>query len=120
MFWFVSIKWHTRHRRRGRPAQHQAAAAADCSACDIDLKSNQAFFYFVLVLLALVLLLLWRLVHSPFGRVLRAIKQNEMRAAFVGHNVWLYKWAVFVHLGGGVGAGRRRCSRWRSSRPTPT
>jgi len=42
-----------------------------------------------------VLLLLWRLVHSPFGRVLRAIKQNEMRAAFVGHNVWLHKWAVF-------------------------
>jgi branched-chain amino acid transport system permease protein len=40
--------------------------------------------------------MLWRLIHSPFGRVLRAIKQNEMRAAFVGYNVWLYKWSAFV------------------------
>ncbi len=39
---------------------------------------------------------LWRLVHSPFGRVLSAIRQNEVRAAFVGYNVWLYKWLVFT------------------------
>ena len=51
------------------------------------------------MLFALVLVALWRLVHSPFGRVLRAIKQNEMRAAFVGHNVWLYKWLRVRHLG---------------------
>ena len=41
-------------------------------------------------------MLLWRLVHSPFGRVLTAIKQNEVRAAFVGYNVWLYKWLAFT------------------------
>ena len=34
--------------------------------------------------------------HSPFGRVLRCIKQNEMRARFLGYRVWLYKWLVFV------------------------
>ena len=39
---------------------------------------------------------LWRLIHSPLGRVLSAIKQNETRAAFVGYNVWLYKWLSFV------------------------
>ena len=39
---------------------------------------------------------LWRLVHSPFGRVLQAIRQNETRAAFAGYNVWLYKWLAFV------------------------
>src|SRR5205085_6108232 len=38
----------------------------------------------------------WRFVHSPFGRILTAIKQNEVRAAFVGHHVWLYKWASFT------------------------
>jgi branched-chain amino acid transport system permease protein len=40
--------------------------------------------------------LLWRLVHSPFGRVLSAIRQNETRARFVGYNVWLYKWLAFT------------------------
>jgi branched-chain amino acid transport system permease protein len=39
---------------------------------------------------------LWRLVHSPYGRVLQAIRQNETRAAFAGYNVWLYKWLAFV------------------------
>ncbi|NJN39935.1 MAG: branched-chain amino acid ABC transporter permease, partial [Gammaproteobacteria bacterium] len=38
----------------------------------------------------------WRLVHSPFGRVLAAIKQNETRARFVGYHVWVYKWTAFT------------------------
>jgi len=67
------------------------------------LASNESFFYFALALFAVVLVALWRLVHSPFGRVLRAIKQNEMRAAFVGHNVWLYKWSAFVISAGIAG-----------------
>jgi len=32
-------------------------------------------------------------VNSPFGRVLAAIRQNELRAAFIGYPVWLYKLA---------------------------
>jgi branched-chain amino acid transport system permease protein len=75
------------HRRRGRPAEDRAPAVA---------ASNEAFYGFVLAVFALVLVALWRLVHSPWGRVLRAIKQNEMRAAFVGYPVWLYKWSAFV------------------------
>jgi branched-chain amino acid transport system permease protein len=35
-------------------------------------------------------------VNSPFGRVLQAIKQNEERVAFLGYDVWLYKWLSFV------------------------
>ncbi len=62
----------------------------------VDLRSNEAFFYFALVLFALLLIALWRLMHSRFGRVLRAIKQNEMRASFVGHAVWRHKWLAFM------------------------
>jgi branched-chain amino acid transport system permease protein len=62
----------------------------------MSLASNEALFFFALALFALVTVFLWRLVHSPFGRVLQAVKQNETRAAFVGHNVWLYKWLAFV------------------------
>ena len=39
---------------------------------------------------------LWRLVHSPYGRVIAAIKQSETRAAHLGYNVWLYKASIFT------------------------
>ena len=39
---------------------------------------------------------LWRLTHSPFGRVLSAIRQSETRAAHLGYRVRLYKMAVFT------------------------
>jgi branched-chain amino acid transport system permease protein len=50
-----------------------------------------------------VMVALWRLVHSPFGRVLRAVKQNQVRAEFIGHNIWLYKWLAFVISAGVAG-----------------
>ena len=62
----------------------------------IGLRDNIALFYFVLVVFALVVWLLWRLIHSPFGNALQAIKQNDLRAGFLGYNVWLCKWLVFV------------------------
>jgi branched-chain amino acid transport system permease protein len=102
LFWFVSIKWHSLTGGEDGLLNIKRPDVPLLFA-DISLRSNEAFFYFALVLFALVLVVLWRLVHSPFGRVLRAIKQNEMRAAFVGHNVWLYKWLAFVISAGVAG-----------------
>ena len=39
---------------------------------------------------------MWRLVNSPFGQVIQAIRQNDSRIAFLGYNVYLYKWIVFT------------------------
>jgi branched-chain amino acid transport system permease protein len=69
---------------------------ADFGFTVVSLQSNDALFAFALVVLAIVVIGLWRLAHSPFGRVLQAIRQNETRAAFAGYNVWLYKWLAFV------------------------
>jgi branched-chain amino acid transport system permease protein len=55
-----------------------------------------AFYYFVLIVFALAVIALWRLVHSPYGRVIAAIKQSETRAAHLGYNVWLYKASIFT------------------------
>lgn len=95
VFWFAAVKLHG---ITGGEDGLLNIKRPDLSLGFIDIKlgSNESFFYFALVLFALVLVALWRLIHSPFGRVLRAIKQNEMRAAFVGHNVWLYKWLAFT------------------------
>ena len=62
----------------------------------IGLADNRALYWFVAAVAALVMLGIWRLVNSPFGRVLQAVRQNEMRARFVGYDVWRIKWLVFT------------------------
>jgi len=93
--WFVAIKWHSVTGGEDGLLNIQRPALS-LGFTSVSLKTNEALFYFCLVVFALVVIALWRLVHSPFGRILTAIKQNEVRAAFVGHNVWLYKWLSFV------------------------
>ena len=73
-----------------------ARPPANFGLFELSLKGNNALYYFTFALLVLVVVFLWRLSYSPFGRVLQAVKQNETRAAFVGHNVWLYKFLAFV------------------------
>jgi len=95
LMWFVAVKWHS--VTGGEDGLLKIARAPlQLPGLEISLAGNSAYFYFVLALFALVLVFLWRLIHSPFGRVLRAVKQNEMRARFVGYNVWLVKWSAFV------------------------
>ena len=102
VFWFVSIKWH-RVTGGEDGLLNIKRLPADFGFARISLESNEALFFFCLALFALVLFALWRLVHSPFGRVLSAIKQNETRASFVGYNVWLYKWLAFTLSAGIAG-----------------
>ncbi len=95
LFWFISIKWHT--VTGGEDGLLNIPRPnVDVLFTEFVLKTNQALFYFVLVIFALVVIGLWRLVHSPFGKVIQAIKQNEMRASFIGYNVWFYKFLVFT------------------------
>jgi branched-chain amino acid transport system permease protein len=100
--WFIAIKWHSVTGGEDGLLNIKRLPLV-LPGLTIDLASNNALFYFALALFTLVLVALWRLVHSPFGRVLHAIRQNEMRAAFVGHNVWLYKWLAFVISAGIAG-----------------
>lgn len=95
VFWFVSMKWHSLTGGEDGLLNIKRLPV-DLGFWKIPLQSNDALFYFCLVLFTATLLLLWRLVHSPLGRVLAAIRQNETRATFVGYNVWLYKWLAFV------------------------
>ena len=95
VFWFVSVKWHA--VTGGEDGlQNIVRPVAGLGFASVSLRSNEALFYFCFVVFAVALLVLWRLVHSPLGRVLAAIRQNEVRAAFVGYNVWLYKWLAFT------------------------
>ena len=95
VFWFIAIKWHSVTGGEDGLLNIKRLAVP-LGLATFDTKSNEALFYVALVALALVLVICWRCVHSPFGRVLRCIKQNELRARFLGYRVWLYKWLVFV------------------------
>ena len=95
VFWFIAIKAHgITGGEDGLLKIERLPVSLGFGA--FDLKSNVALFYFVLAVFMAVSLLLWRLVHSPFGRVVAAIKQNETRARFVGYHVWRYKAAVLT------------------------
>jgi len=95
VFWFIAIKAHA--VTGGEDGLLKIVRLpADFGLVLFDLAGNTALYYFVFAVFALLAIALWRLVHSPFGRVLQAIKQNETRATFVGYNVWLYKFSAFT------------------------
>ena len=62
----------------------------------IDLSSNLAMYYFVFAVFVFGFAVIQRAVHSPFGQVLKAIRENEPRAVSLGYNVDAYKLLAFV------------------------
>jgi branched-chain amino acid transport system permease protein len=62
----------------------------------IDLSQPLAMYYFVLVVFLVAFALIHRIIHSPFGQVLKAIRENEPRAISLGYRTERYKLAAFV------------------------
>ena len=72
------------------------------------LEGDLAMYFFVLAVFVAVFLLVLRIVHSPYGQVLKAIRENEPRAVSLGYKTERYKLLAFVlsaalaGLGGGL------------------
>ena len=62
----------------------------------VSLRSDLNMYYFVLAIFAAVFLFIRRIVHSPFGQVLKAIRDNEPRAISLGYDADRYKLVAFV------------------------
>jgi branched-chain amino acid transport system permease protein len=62
----------------------------------LSLKSDRVMYYVVLGVFAAVFVLIRRIVHSPFGQVLKAIRENEPRAISLGYDINRYKLLAFV------------------------
>jgi len=62
----------------------------------IDLNDPLAIYFFVLAVFLLGLFAVYRIVHSPFGMVMKSIRENENRAISLGYSVGRYKLAAFV------------------------
>jgi branched-chain amino acid transport system permease protein len=62
----------------------------------LGLGNDRVMYYFVLAVFVAVFMLIRRIVHSPFGQVLKAIRANEPRAVSLGYKVDRYKLMAFV------------------------
>jgi branched-chain amino acid transport system permease protein len=62
----------------------------------IDLSNELAMYAFVFAIFIGGFLMIYRIVHSPFGQVLKAIRENESRAISLGYDVDRYKLLAFV------------------------
>jgi branched-chain amino acid transport system permease protein len=61
-----------------------------------DLSNDMLMYYVVLAVFTAGFLLIYRIIHSPFGQVLKAIRENEARAISIGYRTERYKLAAFV------------------------
>jgi branched-chain amino acid transport system permease protein len=65
----------------------------------IDLNNEAAMYVFVMAIFLLGFGLVWRIVHSPFGQVLKAIRENEQRALSLGYDTDRFKLIAFILSG---------------------
>jgi branched-chain amino acid transport system permease protein len=65
----------------------------------IDLSNIWAMYYTVFVVFIAGFLLIYRVIHSPFGQVLKSIRENEARATSLGYDSVRYKFMAFVLSG---------------------
>lgn len=95
IFWTISVKSHS--ITGGEDGLlNIVRLPVNLGVVAFDISDNDSLYYFVLAVFAVVTVVLWRLVNSPYGRLLSAIRQSEVRTAHLGYNVWLYKLSIIV------------------------
>jgi branched-chain amino acid transport system permease protein len=62
----------------------------------LDLSNTLVMYYVVLAIFLAAFLFIYRIVHSPFGQVLKAIRENEPRAISLGYDAEKYKLVAFI------------------------
>jgi branched-chain amino acid transport system permease protein len=58
-----------------------------------------SYYHYVLAVFAVCVVVMWVIVHSPFGKALQAIRDNEVRAAFLGLRISRFRWVAFLISG---------------------
>jgi branched-chain amino acid transport system permease protein len=91
MVYFVALEAPFTHGEDGLQAIPRGRALGV-----IDLTPSLNMYYFVLAVFVVALLLIERIVQSPFGQVLRAMKDNEQRMVSLGYNVDHVKITIFT------------------------
>ncbi|MCA0963049.1 branched-chain amino acid ABC transporter permease [Salipiger bermudensis] len=69
----------------------------------LDLADSMTLYYVFAAVFVASLFAIWRIVHSPFGMILQAVRENEQRAISLGYSVQRYKLGAFVMSAGFAG-----------------
>ena len=94
IFYYIAYKWNDfTGGFDGLRGFHREPIGLGALALDI--TDGDRFYYFTLVVFTLAVALMGLLVRSPFGRTLRAIRENERRARFLGIPVERHIWLSF-------------------------
>jgi len=94
LFYFVAYQWTT--VTGGEDGMHGVPRP---DLLGINFKDPMTYYVFISLLFLLSLWAMRRIVESPLGRILQAIRENEVRAEAVGYNVPRFKLLAFV-IGG--------------------
>jgi branched-chain amino acid transport system permease protein len=99
MIYFIANKW------RDVTGGENGLQGIPKSFFGIELVETESFYFYYAAIPVILLgvLIAWRVVHSPFGRVLVAIRDNPARARALGYDVERYKIVVFVLSAGLAG-----------------
>ena len=60
------------------------------------MKSPEIYYYFILAVALLSCFIIWRIIHSPFGHTIKAMRENSERTEFLGINIARYQLITFV------------------------
>lgn len=96
MFFFITFQWDAVTGGEDGLMGIERYALTFFGLFNIPIEGILSYYYFVFVILMISIILLWKMVHSPFGSVLYATKQNEVRAKYLGYDAVLYKWVALV------------------------
>ncbi|MEV4538483.1 branched-chain amino acid ABC transporter permease [Asanoa sp. NPDC049518] len=111
---FAQMIYYIANNRRGLTGGENGLQSVPRELLGLDLTDAYYFYYAALPVVLLGLWAAWRIVNSPFGRVLVGIRDNPARARALGYPVHRYKLLAFVlsafiaGLGGGLFAMAHR------------
>ena len=95
VLWGIAFGWKSlTGGDDGLPGVPRPAAGLPWSLAD-----GVRFYYFALAIGIVATAVLWLVVHSPFGRALVGIRENERRMEVLGYNTWAHKYVAFVVAG---------------------
>jgi len=87
LIWTIVFKWHD---VTGGDDGIQGVFPPDF------LKSPSAYYYLILVVFLVSSWVIWKIIHSPFGQTIKAMRENSERTEFLGINIARYQLIAFV------------------------
>ncbi len=103
VFYFIAFRWEELTGGETGLSRIDRVPIGIPGLFQIKLSTSMNYYYFCWAVFLVATIVAWKIVHSPFGKVIQGIRENEVRTRYLGYNVYLYKWASFTISGAFAG-----------------